>query len=72
MIIPVRCFSCNKIIGNKYEKYKLYISNNLTSEQAFKELKIDRYCCKRMLLSHKDFIDNMIKHECDFDYVKVL
>ena len=23
MIVPVRCFSCNKVIGNKYEKWVL-------------------------------------------------
>lgn len=33
MIIPVRCFSCSKVLGNKYRKYqeevrKLKISQN--------------------------------------------
>ena len=22
MIIPIRCFTCNKVLGDSYEKYK--------------------------------------------------
>ena len=26
MIIPVRCFTCGKVIGNKYETYMSYLA----------------------------------------------
>ena len=61
MIIPVRCFSCSKLIGNKYEKYvklveeknkkEKYINNQcetINNEDIFKKLKLNRYCCRRM------------------------
>ncbi len=28
MIIPVRCFTCGKVIGNKYETYMKYVTAN--------------------------------------------
>lgn len=28
MIIPVRCFTCNRVLGSKYEKYKEIISES--------------------------------------------
>ena len=30
MIIPVRCFTCNKVIGDKWEKYQDLIKNSYT------------------------------------------
>ena len=31
MIIPVRCFTCKKVIGDKWEKYKGIITKRYTS-----------------------------------------
>ncbi len=28
MIIPVRCFTCGKVIGNKWNKYLKLLSND--------------------------------------------
>ena len=74
MIIPVRCFTCSKIVGNKYEKYiKLveekqknnnYINNmdeNIDNSDIFKKLKLKRYCCRRMLLTHVSLIETLKK-----------
>ena len=30
MIIPVRCFTCNKVIGDKWEKYQELIKHSYT------------------------------------------
>ena len=32
-----------------------------SSEDAFKQLGIERFCCKRMLTSHVDLIDDLLK-----------
>ena len=69
MIIPVRCFSCGKLIANKYEKYvelteerkkqEKYINNQderINNEDIFKKLKLKRYCCRRMILTHVELI----------------
>jgi len=61
MLIPVRCFSCSKVIADKYKEYlKLKTENkNENDEQIFKKLKLKRYCCRRMFLSHIDLIEKL-------------
>jgi DNA-directed RNA polymerase I, II, and III subunit RPABC5 len=51
MIIPVRCFSCNKLIGDKWEKY-IKLLETKTKEEALNELGLKRYCCRRMILTN--------------------
>ena len=53
MSIPIRCFTCGKVIANKWEKYLKYDDKEL----AFKDLGILRYCCKRMFLTNIDTED---------------
>ena len=52
---PQRCFSCNKIIGNLWEKYEEKIKKKKQFVDICQELGVTRYCCKRMLLSQKNF-----------------
>lgn len=73
MLIPVRCFTCSKVIGNKYEQYlKLVDEKNkkknykneqdsrIDNQDIFNKLKLKRYCCRRMMLTHVDLV-NMLK-----------
>ena len=75
MIIPVRCFTCNKILGSLYKKYTQLLELNKEDEdiisgldaisidksnvQIFEKLKVDRYCCRRHLMSHVDLIQKI-------------
>ena len=60
MIFPVRCFTCNKIIGDKWDLYKYSIESGGTPTNAFAEININRYCCKRMFLGHVEIIDKLL------------
>ena len=75
MLFPVRCFSCNKVIGNKIDLYEK-LQNQMDNNYIFEHLGIKRYCCKRMFLGHIDdkidIIDNLLKHEQHFDYLEIL
>ena len=62
MIIPVRCFTCGKVVGNKWEHYKDLIISGKTEQEAFEILKLSRYCCKRILLTHVEVLDTLIKY----------
>lgn len=61
MIVPVRCFSCGAVIGDKWEAFQEKLSSGKSAREALDELGIQRYCCRRMLLSHRDYIDEVIK-----------
>ena len=57
MIIPVRCFSCNKVIGNLGGPYNNLRKKNIGGEEIFKKLGITRICCKRMLTTYSNLSD---------------
>ena len=74
MIIPVRCFTCGKVIADVYEQYKerknAYdeaIRKNEKPKETPKEilddLGVDRYCCRRMILTHVDLIQESAPYE---------
>jgi DNA-directed RNA polymerase subunit N (RpoN/RPB10) len=82
MIIPVRCFTCNKLIADKYTHYitrvrekKLALKLDITRTTALElnsadikktpegevldELGLTRYCCRKVLLTHIELIDDI-------------
>ncbi|EKX40554.1 hypothetical protein GUITHDRAFT_75411 [Guillardia theta CCMP2712] len=59
MIIPIRCFTCNKTIGHMWRRY-LEILENYDKEDGAEELGLKRYCCRRMLLTHVDLIEKLM------------
>ncbi len=60
VIIPVRCFTCGKPIGHLYEVFKNRIYRGEDPKKVLDELNVKRYCCRRMLLSHTDLIDELL------------
>ncbi|MFX1275408.1 MAG: DNA-directed RNA polymerase subunit N [Promethearchaeota archaeon] len=61
MIIPIRCFSCGKLIAHIYKPYKEKLEKGESAEKAFEDLGIKRFCCKRMIVGHVDLIDDLLK-----------
>lgn len=61
MLIPVRCFTCNKVTGNKWEPYCEMIKT-MEPAVALDKLGLNRYCCRRMLLSHVDIVDQLLEY----------
>lgn len=79
MIIPIRCFTCNQLVANKWNKYQekvqeeyLKEENDLKKKKRFvdiknlkktiegkilDDLKVHKYCCRRMLISHVDMVE---------------
>lgn len=62
MIIPVRCFTCGKVIGSVYESYVQRLEMGEKPEEVLDSLDVTRYCCRRMILSHADLIDEVIHY----------
>ena len=70
MIIPVKCFTCGKVIGNKYKVYlemleeeeeKVRYLNTENVKKTKEGLALDKLdlkdiCCRRHFLTHIDII----------------
>jgi DNA-directed RNA polymerase subunit N len=71
MIIPIRCFTCSKVIADKYDYYHkeknklapvttdndLKFFNDIHTKEILDNLGLIRYCCRRSLMSSVDLMD---------------
>ena len=73
MIIPVRCFTCGEVLGDKWNYYQKEIQKTSSDDsvlnvnaktlqqtkegKALDALGLKRYCCRRMMISHVDLIN---------------
>jgi DNA-directed RNA polymerase subunit N len=62
MIIPVRCFTCGKVIGDAYELYVQRVEMGEEPGEVLDSLDIDRYCCRKMIIAHADLIDEVMSY----------
>ena len=56
MIIPVRCFTCGRVIGADYETWRERTKGGDNPQAVLDELGVTRYCCRRMILGHVDLL----------------
>ena len=74
MIIPIRCFTCGKVLGDvykeyqqRYEEYKKAIDAGEkpkeTPKKILDDLGVNRYCCRRMILTHVELIEDAAPYE---------
>ncbi|MCS7114335.1 MAG: DNA-directed RNA polymerase subunit N [Nitrososphaerota archaeon] len=61
MIIPVRCFTCGKLVGDKWEEFARRVKSGEDPGDVLDSLGFKRYCCRRMLLSHVEIIDEVLR-----------
>ncbi|MEM0467317.1 MAG: DNA-directed RNA polymerase subunit N [Candidatus Thermoplasmatota archaeon] len=73
-MIPVRCFTCGKVIGPAYEEFKKRVEIYQKAvdageqpkeipKQILDSLDITRYCCRRMIISHVDLLKDAAPYE---------
>ncbi|KAL2884684.1 DNA-directed RNA polymerase [Ceratocystis lukuohia] len=75
MIIPIRCFSCGKVTGDLWERYLDLIHDGVNDglvltcpdgySDAMDQLGLTRYCCRRMVMTHVDLIEKLLKYTPD-------
>ena len=60
VLIPVRCFTCGNLIADKFEDYQTKLKAGEDPEKVLNDLQINRYCCRRMLLTTVGTIQQVI------------
>ena len=60
MLVPVRCFTCGNLVADKFEEYQNRVKSGEGPAKGLESLGIERYCCRRMLLTTVETIQQVI------------
>ena len=60
MIIPVRCFTCGTVVASAWEPFLKRTGAGEDPAKVLADLGRVRYCCRRMVLSNADLMDDVI------------
>lgn len=61
MLIPVRCFTCGKVLAGKYTTYrKLVDKDGMLEEDALDLLGFKNMCCRGTMMTNVDLIDTLL------------
>jgi DNA-directed RNA polymerase subunit N len=62
MIIPVRCFTCGKLVADKFAEFSQRVKSGENPKEVLDSLGLKRYCCRRMLISSMDIVDQLMPY----------
>lgn len=62
MLVPVRCFTCGRLIADKFQDYVNRVKAGEDSAKVMDELGIKRYCCRRMFLGTVETIYQILPY----------
>ncbi|MEL0335511.1 MAG: DNA-directed RNA polymerase subunit N, partial [Euryarchaeota archaeon] len=48
MLIPVRCWSCGKVVAHLYDQFKNAVDTGEDPSKVLDDIGLERYCCRRM------------------------
>jgi DNA-directed RNA polymerase subunit N len=60
-MIPVRCFTCGAVIGDKWEEFARSVEEGDSPREILDRLGVDKYCCRRMLMSHVGMLEEILR-----------
>jgi len=60
VLVPIRCFTCGNLIADKYDDYQTKVKAAGDPQKVLNDLGISRYCCRRMLLTTVETIQQVI------------
>ena len=58
-MIPVRCFTCGKVISTAWKEFEKRRDAGEDPKRILDDLGLTRYCCRRMLLTHKEVVEDL-------------
>ena len=59
-MFPIRCTTCNKVLGDLVDSYEKKISEGKSPLECFIELKLRRYCCRSDFLGYSHYLNQEI------------
>jgi len=62
MIIPVRCFTCGKLVADRWEEFARRVKAGEWSKKVLDDMGMTRYCCRRMFISQVDVLDDLLRY----------
>jgi len=60
VLVPVRCFTCGNLVADKFEEYQNRTKSGEEPAKILDSLGIDRYCCRRMLLTTVETVQQVL------------
>lgn len=63
MIIPQRCFTCGKVLSDKWTDFKERTEDGEDAGEVLDDLGLDRYCCRTVFLTHVDMLDDVAAYK---------
>jgi len=57
---PIRCFTCGSLVGDKFSTFQTRVKAGENPEKVLDDLGLKRYCCRRMVISSVDVIDQVL------------
>jgi DNA-directed RNA polymerase subunit N len=58
---PIRCFTCGKLLGDKFEEFDKRVREGQDPKQVLDDLGLKRYCCRTVVLTSIDATDEIAK-----------
>lgn len=62
MIVPVRCFTCGKLVADKYEEFTARMKAGEDPKLVLDTLGLKRYCCRRTVISSLDVTEQLMPY----------
>ena len=62
MIIPIRCFTCGKLIADRWEEFAKRVKSGEQPKKVLDDMGMNRYCCRRMFISQVDVVDDLLRY----------
>ena len=73
MLIPIRCFTCGNVIGQLFKDWDERLQKGEESpKEILDSLGLTRFCCRRMLITHVELLDETIKFSISANKYSIL
>ncbi len=61
MFVPVRCFTCGKVIGHLWKSYQERVKAGENPRHVLDDLGLKRYCCRVAIMTSVDRSDEIMR-----------